>query len=225
MDGDNCELRIMNRWGASVRVFLLIKTIGMAPTTAGISSRWHLLLHIEMLLRSGIQDQRCGDDSPVTLNNHRDEHYESPFSSAFHSSSWASSRHSRYPCTAIISLRRISTTQRSLEVRNDRSHWCTVGCEACRDRRKPLHSPSTVLWESNGSGGVDTSIRIRQISFREWEFISTCPTQCQECPEFWVRAGYLNQSIDLASVNVSNRLDPVLFISPNDRGSFDHTLA
>lgn len=38
---------------------------------------------------------------------------------------------------------------------------------------------------------------------------------------FGLGAGYVNQSIDLSSVNVGNRLDPVLFISPNDRGSFD----
>lgn len=38
---------------------------------------------------------------------------------------------------------------------------------------------------------------------------------------FGLGAGYLNQSIDLANANVSNPLDPVLFISPDDRGTFD----
>lgn len=38
---------------------------------------------------------------------------------------------------------------------------------------------------------------------------------------FGMSAGYINQSIDLANVNVGNRLDPVLFITPDDRGTFD----
>lgn len=38
---------------------------------------------------------------------------------------------------------------------------------------------------------------------------------------FGLSAGYMNQSIDFASVNVGNRLDPVLFVTPDNRGTFD----
>lgn len=38
---------------------------------------------------------------------------------------------------------------------------------------------------------------------------------------FGMAAGYLNNSIDLGRVNASSALDPVLFITPNNRGVFD----
>ena len=38
---------------------------------------------------------------------------------------------------------------------------------------------------------------------------------------FGLAAGYLNNTIDLSRVNVDNRIDPILFATPNSRGVFD----